>query len=58
MRNQLGLLPLRTGRAVSIIQSPDKFNNMSFMLLETGELDISNLMKWDTVYSFKKKIHL
>lgn len=54
MRNQLGLLPLRTGRAVSIIQSTDIFNSMSFTLLETGELDISNLMKWDSVYSLKK----
>ena len=53
MRNQLGLFLLRTDRAVSIVQSTDIFNSLSFMLLEARELDISNLMKWDSVYSFK-----
>ena len=53
MRNQLGLFLLRTDSAVSIVQSTDIFNSLSFMLLEARELDISNLMKWDSVYSFK-----
>lgn len=56
MRNQLGLLPLRTGNS-NIIQSTDIFNSMSFTLLETGELDISNSEVGCSVYSLKK-IHL